>query len=179
MKREWDTGELNQVWVGDMERWGTTKAKATNLLAAAVKDRNARGVGRTTLTPDSTVAQLVERWYEHKLLGSDPPLAVGIQARDLDSISRLITPVVGDLHIWECSSGQMDEALVTLRTSAAGVTQGKLARTILNRAFNFAATWDAVVGNPITAVTRSKVPIKEPHSLTPAELVSLRGLLHG
>lgn len=163
----------------DMERWGTTKAKATNLLAAAVKDRNARGVGRTTLTPDSTVAQLMERWFEHKLLTADPPLAVGTQARYLDIITRLITPVFGDLHLWECSTGQMDAALVALRTSAAGVTQGELARTILNQAFSFAATWDAVVGNPITAVSRPKVPIKDPRSLTQDELVSLRQALRG
>jgi integrase len=162
-----------------LERWGTTRAKAKNRLEAEVKTRSTRGTGRNALSAESTVAQLMDAWFSHKLLTADPPLAVGTRARYRDIIDRLISPVFGKLHLWECSTGQMDQALVALRTSKAGITQGELARTILNQAFSYAATWDAVVGNPITAVTKPKVPIKEPRSLTQDELVALREALRG
>ena len=156
-----------------MERTGKTKAAAKSLLDAAVKAR--ANSGDVDLNSETTIETLMNTWWPWKLETSK--LSAGSQSNYADVISRIIIPGLGAVKLREATTGRMDRWLVEERRTCVG--QAEIARTLLNQAFAFAATRDAVTGNPVANVSKPVKVKPKPRALTTAELVALRDAVRG
>ncbi|WP_030014359.1 tyrosine-type recombinase/integrase [Curtobacterium sp. S6] len=161
---------------------GASKAKATNRLKARIEQ--VRSLRRSTITADSTVAELIERYAEQETGWTD-------STRRLyrDGLERNIRPRIGDVRLRELSTGMLDELIAgisdrrpyTIRIDGRRVTKrvggigaAKQCRLLLRLALDQAVRWDAVPTNPARSVRAVKDEKKPIEVLDQAELSELR-----
>jgi integrase len=152
-----------------IERTRPTKDKAEKAMAVAIRDRKgASGTG--DLTADSTIKQLMEKFWSWKL--ATTKLAAGSQANYKDIIFRIIIPGLGNLRLREVSTGSLEDWYVKQRTERKA--QADLAKTLLNQAFRYALKFNALTYNPAAGISAITDDVKPVRILTDEEIATMR-----
>lgn len=154
--RDWD-GEVRKVTAT-----GATVKTAKQALRQKLAQRStATGFG-TTLSPDSTVAQLAARWLEDVQIRTD--LAEGTKDLYAREVNSLILPHFMSLRLREMTVGRVDQFIK--RQACVSYAHAKHSRRMLSMMFNFALRHDAVHHNPVAGAARLKAPQTKPKALT-------------
>jgi len=126
-----------------MQRNGRTEPDAERNLVKALKAKIAEQGDSELLSPDSTVAELAEKWLEElKLKGT----VTGTYTTYRSSIRGNIVPGVGELRLREATVPRLDRFLKGLMITP---TSARTARTVLMGMFSLATRQGAVSRNPI------------------------------
>ncbi|MFD4368987.1 tyrosine recombinase XerC [Rhodococcus sp. NPDC058521] len=132
------------------ERFATTGPKAEAALTTYLRDRR-RQMGGDTLTPDSTVEELLTDWLAHADDGSRRPQTIGDYR---SAVEGHISKGIGSVRIREATVGTLDRYLRGIE----GDGIRKRVRTVLMLAFAYAARLDLVEVNPVrdTSTVRAR-----------------------
>lgn len=131
-------GSLRQV-----ERFASTERKALAALKKSLADLANRGSG--TLTADTTIAKLGERFLESKAGDETAPATQALYARTLE---KLILPRFRSVTVAEASVERL-QRLVDEIKAAHGPASAKSARSVLSGMFALAVRTGALQRNPV------------------------------
>lgn len=162
--RDWD-GEVRKV---------TAVAQTAAAAKAALRQKLARrsiatGFG-TTLSPESTVAQLAAAWLEDVQLRTD--LAEGTKDLYAREVNSLILPHLKSLRLREVTVGRMDQFIK--RQATLSYAHARHTRRCASMLFNFALRHDAIHANPVAGAARIAAPKHKPKALTYEEVEQVR-----
>lgn len=153
---------------------GDTAAKAKAALREKLRDRKAGG-GTGELTPDSPLADLVERWLEtlegkrRSVVGSrEGSLADDTVDGYIDLARKILVPGLGAVRLRELNTQRCDTYLASLTTRRRQV------RTVLMQVCGLGVRWSLLAGNP---VRETEAPPRRQGSkrvLTPDQVEELR-----
>jgi integrase len=155
-------GKTRQV-----ERSGSTKARAKDRLKEAIRDRARLGGG---INGDTRIAEIAPEWLSMidaaVEAGERSPSTAEQYRRQLKAV---VLPGVGELRVREATVPVLDAFVDTVR-SRRGPSVAKLARSVLSGVLGVAVRHGAIRSNPVRDVSR--IPTgrrKASRSLTPAE----------
>jgi len=162
--RDWD-GEVRKVTaVGP-----TVKAAKQALRQKLARRSTATGFG-TTLSPESTVAELAAAWLEDVQVRTD--LADGTKDLYAREVNSLILPHLKSLRLREVTVGRIDQFIK--RQATVSYAHAKHSRRMVSMMFNFALRHDAVHMNPVAGAARLAAPKRKPKALTYGEIEQVR-----
>lgn len=162
--RDWD-GEVRKVTAtGD-----SVKGAKQALRQKLARRSTATGFG-TTLTPDSTVADLAVAWLEDVRLRTD--LADGTKDLYAREVNSLILPHLKSLRLREVTVGRIDQFIK--RQATVSYAHAKHSRRMVSMMFNFAMRHDAVHFNPVAGAGRLAAPKRKPKALTYGQVEDVR-----
>jgi integrase len=163
--------------VRDIERTGTSRADAMNLLKVAARDR-----GRVTrdgeITGDSTVVALGALW-----LGEiDRAVAQGKRSPTTAHqyryrFDRHVRDGIGQLRVRELTVSRLDRLVAEVH-DRYGVGAAKTTRTVLSGMVGLAVRHDALDRNPVRDVGRIESTASSAKALTVEQAVELRTKIH-
>lgn len=162
--RDWD-GAVRKVTATA----GTERAAKKALRKKLSHRSSATGFG-TTLTPESTVPELVKAWLEDVQLRVD--LAPGTKDLYRREATSLILPAFSKLRLREVTTGRVDRFLKS--QALVSYAHARHSRVVLSLMFNFALRHDAVHHNPVAGTARLRQPKKPVKALTLDELEQVR-----
>ncbi len=147
-----------------------TDHAARQALRNKLKHRStATGFG-TTLSPESTVAQLAEAWLEDLRIRLD--LAPGTKDTYRRELSSLVLPTFRTFLLREVTVGRVDQFLK--RQALLSYARAKHSRVVLSLMFGYALRHDAVHQNPVIGTSRLRQPKRIPRALTLDQLEQVR-----
>ncbi|MDF2917868.1 MAG: site-specific integrase [Microbacterium sp.] len=150
-----------------MQRQGKTPAEAERNLVRALKQRLAPV--SEELTPDSTVADLADKWLPTKTR-----LAEGSIRIYTNSIRKHIAPGIGSVRLREVTVPKLDRFIAAL-ASSSGHGTATTAHVVLSGMFTLAARHGAVRPNPMSDVPGPEKPKRRRRSPAP-DLEIVRGI---
>ncbi|MHB1063857.1 MAG: tyrosine-type recombinase/integrase [Georgenia sp.] len=149
---------------------GSTVQAAKQALRTKLARRStATGFG-TTLSPESTVADLAVAWLEDVQVRTD--LAPGTKDLYAREVKSLILPHLKSLRLREVTVGRMDQFLK--RQATVSYAHAKHSRRTASMMFNFALRHDAAHQNPVVGAARIAAPKRKPKALTYEEVEQVR-----
>lgn len=154
-----------------VKRVGPTKAKAEQALKDALRDRQPTLPGE--ITRNSTFAEVGERWLEriHRR-------GVGTTYdRYSGRLRNRINPVLGQLQMFECTTGVFDRYLSSLLDSGLKPATVRTYRTVCSSVMSYAVQMDVLRHNPVREAEPIRGGRKQSRALTAAERVQLLELL--
>lgn len=162
--RDWD-GEVRKVTaVGP-----TVVAAKAALRTKLARRSTATGFG-TTLSSESTVAELAAAWLEDVRLRTD--LADGTKDLYEREINSLILPHLKGLRLREVTVGRIDQFVK--RQATVSYAHARHSRRCASMLFNFALRHDAIHANPVAGAARIAAPKHKPKALTFDEVEQIR-----
>lgn len=134
-----------------VERAGTTKAKAKDRLREAMRDRARLGSG---ITGETRIAAIAPEW----LATIDAAVAAGERSPSTAEqyrrqLTAVVLPGVGSLRVREATVPVLDAFVDTVRKKR-GPAVAKLARSVLSGVLGVAVRHGAIRANPIRDVSR-------------------------
>jgi integrase len=162
--RDWD-GEIRKVTAT-----ASTVAAAKQALRNKLNHRStATGLG-TTLTQESTVAELATAWLEDVQIRTD--LSDGTKDLYRRELRSLVLPAFKNFLLREVTVGRVDRFIKTQAT--VSYAHARHSRVVLSMMFNFALRHDAVQHNPVAGTARLKQPKSNPKALDLRQLEQIR-----
>lgn len=167
-------------------KFGSTKGKAETALLASMKERQVHA-GRTVANP--SLNDVAEKWLASievpKVVvdASGNMIAAGstgkIRRQTWDQyegiVCRLVAPVLGSLKVSEVRTSACDSFLRSLVVGGKGLTNARLAKTVLKQIMSYAIRHDLYVGdNPVREVDQLRQIRKKPVGLSAATLQDVR-----
>lgn len=162
--RDWD-GEVRKVTAVSP----TVVAAKAALRTKLARRSTATGFG-TTLSPESTVAELAAAWLEDVRLRTD--LADGTKDLYEREVNSLILPHLKGLHLREVTVGRVDQFIK--RQATVSYAHARHSRRCASMLFNFALRHDAIHANPVAGAARIAAPKHKPKALTYDEVEQIR-----
>lgn len=183
------TGEYRE-----MSRSGDTKGKAERALDRALKAR-ATASTAATIQPSWTVEQLAYYWLAHRkatglALAEGPLQASSLRAMEVavrtcilgdrktfvDGAWRVVKREGGipELRLTECTRAAIESWLSSVEAKGRSTKQ---ARAVLSQMFDLAVEDEAMPGNPMTAVRKTKRKVKATRRLGVKSARELRALV--
>jgi integrase len=158
-----DDGETRRV-----KAQGSSKSAAAAALKAKFDERISRM--DSDIDPDSTVAELAERYYQLKLGENLAAHTLYNLRRDIDNhvVKRL-----GRLRVREVTTQRLQKVLTEIAVEN-GPSVANLVRSALSGMFATALRWGVVRSNPVAATSRAKSEKKPIRALSLEELVKMR-----
>jgi hypothetical protein len=159
---------------------GKGKGKAATALLASMKERQVNA-GRVVANPP--LNDVAERWLasievpEVVVDANGNMVAAGstgrIRRQTWDQyagiVRRLIVPALGSLKVSEVRTSACDNFLRSLVVGTKGLTNARLAKTVLKQIMSYAIRHDLYVGdNPVHEVDQLRQVQKKPVGLSPA-----------
>lgn len=139
------------------------KAAARDALTEYLRDK-ADSAGSGQITRDSTVAELLEAWWEEKHGG----IAENSRRRYRTTIDSHLLPRLAHVRLHEATTGRLDRT-VKLIAADVGAESGRQARNVLRQAFGLAVRLDALAADPAAGIAPVRVESKDPRALTAEE----------
>lgn len=131
-----------------VERWGTTKAKAKNCLIEALKTIEADRGG--SLKPTTTLRELGHRWLEAK---RDLKRTEGTLKTYGYAVNAHIGPKIGDISIAEANAERL-QSFLTRIFDENGAGAAKNCRRALSGMMGMAVRGGAISNNPVVHLER-------------------------
>lgn len=167
-------------------KFGSTKGKAETALLASMKERQLHA-GRAVANP--SLYDVAEKWLasievpEVVVDANGNMVAAGstgrIRRQTWDQyagiVRRLIAPALGSLKVSEIRTSACDSFLRSLVVGTKGLTNARLAKTVLKQIMSYAIRHDLYVGdNPVREVDQLSQVRKKPVGLSAATLHDVR-----
>ena len=162
--RDWD-GRSRLVQAS-----GPTKAAAERALKVKLNERTLFQPADTTLTPDSTFAQLVDYWLED--IDLEDRLARSTRDRYGYHMRQLVLPAFGNLALREIGVARCD--MFIKQMAKQSYNKARQAKVIMRLAFGLAVRHEIIPRNPMDGIARLHRPPHVPDALTPQEVNSIR-----
>ncbi|MGX5357677.1 tyrosine-type recombinase/integrase [Kocuria sp. KH4] len=151
-----------------LEATGTSQSAARQALQERLDAKMSAATGEG-LTPDSTVQDLATAWLQEVHDSERRPQTVEAYRQN---INAMIVPGLGELVLWECTTGRLDRWLKA--TAKVNQSAAKRARVVLGMMFALAARHDAVGQNPVADTRLPATKTTAPQALTPEQVARLR-----
>ena len=140
--------------IREIERFGSSEAKAKIRLREAVRDRH-RVEADAEITSETRLADVVQVW----LVDLHAEVADGEKSpgtgRLYETTAKWITAGLGDLRLREVTVGRVNRFLA-VTADQHGSESAKKAKTVLNGVLGLAARHDAIRRNPVRDTSRIK-----------------------
>ena len=124
----------------------------------------------TTITPQTTIANLVGLWVEQ--LRAEQRLARTTVDEYKRVLRNLVIPTLGALSISEVETGRINEVLLELGEQS--LNRQRKAKVVLGAMLDTAVEAGALTVNPVRSSLRISRPAPDHRSLTEAELETVR-----
>lgn len=157
--------------VGQVTKFGPSKAAAERALKLALRDRATPG--QSDITAETKLEVLGRRWLE------DLPAEGSANTRQAYSyvLSSYVIPSVGALRVREVGTPAVDRTLKAISVQA-GPGAAKTTRSVLSGMFRLAVRHGAVSANPVREATPISAPRKSRvRALTRDEVTQMMSLL--
>lgn len=149
---------------------GPSRAKAVAALKTKLLTLSSSASG-DTLTPDSTVSVLLDRWMtEVEQRETDGQIVAATVGHYRDAVDKVVRPAIGALTIRECTTQRVDRFLRAIEMPSSA----RSARTVLSQAFGLAQRFDAVRFSPVAAAYRPPAAKTSRRALTVEDVHELR-----
>lgn len=157
---------------GGRRRFKTTTVRGTKADArkAATALQAQVDAGKVRPTERLTVAQLVDRWVEHRSADWSPTTA-----RDAPAVlARHALPRIGAVRLDRLTTADVDQLYANLRRDGVGAPTVHAVHRWLKAALNTAVRWDLIARNP---ADRARPPKKPKARSTAASIDQVRAVL--
>lgn len=165
-----DSGALQRLRAS-----GETDAAAREALQRkATRLSTGGGIG---LTPDSTIAEGVERWLDQVHTRAKAGSISFSTYESYETAARMIlVPRFGAVRFEQLTVGRCDRMLQDLLRTET-LSKARRARTVLGLLCGYAVRDDAIPRNPVRDVQRLPMSPKKESVLTPAQIADIRKLM--
>jgi integrase len=147
-----------------------TQAAAERALKVKMQDRMLTTPQDTTLTPDSSFAELVTYWLADIEL--EDRLAPATKDRYAYHMRQLVLPAFGNLALREIGVARCDTLIKQL--AKLSYNRARQAKVVLRLAFGLAVRHEVIPRNPMDGIARLHKPPHTPDALTPEDVQAIR-----